>query len=68
MYSGSARTGEDVMPRRMFGVLGLFKDSVVFGIISRMDGFYLKVDIYISISGILTRSVRNYSGLIKAVR
>ena len=32
------------MPRRMFGGLGLFKDSVMFGIVSRMDGFYLKVD------------------------
>ena len=35
---------EDVMPRRMYGGLGLFKDSVMFGILSRMDGFYLKVD------------------------
>ena len=35
---------EDVMPRRMFGGLGLFKDSVMFGILSRMDGFYMKVD------------------------
>ena len=35
---------EDVMPRRMFGGLGLFKDSVMFGILSRMDGFHLKVD------------------------
>ena len=35
---------EDVMLRRMFGGLGLFKDSVMFGILSRVDGFYLKVD------------------------
>ncbi len=35
---------EDVMSRRMFGGLGLFKDSVMSGILSRMDGFYLKVD------------------------
>ena len=35
---------EGVMPRRMFGGLGLFKDSVMFGIVGRMDGFYLKVD------------------------
>ena len=35
---------EDVMPRRMFGGLGRFKDSVMFGILSRIDGFYLKVD------------------------
>ena len=28
----------------MFGGLGLFKDGVMFGILSRMDGFYLKVD------------------------
>ena len=44
MYSGSARTGEDVMPRRMFGGLGLFKGNVMFGILSSMDGFYLRVD------------------------
>ena len=30
---------EDVMPRRMFGGLGLFKDSVMFGILTRMDAF-----------------------------
>ena len=35
---------EGVMPRRMFGGLGLFKDSVMFGILNRMDGFHLKVD------------------------
>ena len=35
---------EDIMPRRMFGGLGLFKDSVIFGILSSMDGFYLRVD------------------------
>ena len=35
---------EDVMPRRMFGGLGLFKDRVIFGMLSSMDGFYLRVD------------------------
>ena len=35
---------EDIMPRRMFGGLGLFNDSVMFGILSSMDGFYLRVD------------------------
>ena len=35
---------EDIMPRRMFGGLDLFKDSVMFGIISSMDGFYIRVD------------------------
>ena len=32
------------MPRKMFGGLDLFKDGAIFGTISRMDGFYLKVD------------------------
>ena len=32
------------MPRRMFGGLGLFKDSGIFGMLSSMDGFYLRVD------------------------
>ncbi len=35
---------EDVMPRTMFGSLCLFKGGVMFGILSRMDRFYLKVD------------------------
>ena len=35
---------EDIMPRRMFGGLGLFKDRVIFGMLSSMDGFYLRVD------------------------
>ena len=35
---------EDVMPRAMFGGLGLFKGGVMFGILSRMDRFYFKVD------------------------
>ena len=35
---------EDIMPRRMFGGLGLFNDSVMFGILSSMDGFFLRVD------------------------
>ena len=35
---------EDIKPRRMFGGLGLFKDSVIFGMLSSMDGFYLRVD------------------------
>ena len=35
---------EDVIPRTMFGGLGLFKGGVMFGILSRMDCFYLKVD------------------------
>ena len=35
---------EDIMPCRMFGGLGLFKDGVIFGMLSSMDGFYLRVD------------------------
>ena len=35
---------EDIMLRRMFGGLGLFKGNVMFGILSSMDGFYLWVD------------------------
>ena len=35
---------ENVMSRAMFGGLGLFKAGVMFGILSRMDRFYLKVD------------------------
>ena len=35
---------EGVVPRKMFGGLGLFKHGVMFGILIRMDGFYLRVD------------------------
>ena len=35
---------EEIMPRAMFGGLGLFKGGVMFGILTRMDRFYLKVD------------------------
>jgi len=35
---------DDVSPRPMFGGLGLFKNGVMFGIVSSKDRFYLKVD------------------------
>ena len=56
---------EDVMPRKMFGGLGVFKHGVMFGILSRMDGFYLKVDDINQPD--FKRSVLNRSDLIKSV-